>query len=175
MKYLVFISCFIANLLIAQNVIDSASELQPKQNETKNFITYVEFNGGLALLDDKYLPTAFPGASYLIGRQLHIGEHGLIDAEIGLAFPSIVTGKIGLGLRGELFGITAGIRPFPLHFYIQPQLYTKKIGSFIMSLEVSPYAFELQNNAYGDIKYGDYSLWSKGMITFGYRWEIGGH
>ena len=55
---------------------------------------------------------------YLV-KDLKRRNNCLLDMEIGLAFPTIVTGKIGFGFfidKKEKSAIVLGIRPWPLHF-----------------------------------------------------------
>ena len=57
---------------------------------------YVESNFGIANIDGLGV---FPGASVLFGKRFEKSESQfLLDMEIGLAFPSIVTAKIGGGV-----------------------------------------------------------------------------
>ena len=42
---------------------------------------------------------------------------------------------MGIGLETGRSQVTAGLRPFPSHFYIQHVLTGKKYGSFLISLE----------------------------------------
>ena len=55
---------------------------------------YKEFNFGIAVVDD----FGFPGASFLFGKTNYNSNNTLLDYQIGIAFPSIVTGKIGFGI-----------------------------------------------------------------------------
>ena len=43
------------------------------------------------------------------------------DGEVGLAFPSVATGKFGVGRLNPNTGksVTLGVRPYPSHLYIQ--------------------------------------------------------
>lgn len=55
---------------------------------------YFESNIGIANIDGDI----FPGTSVLFGKRFEKAESNcLLDMEIGLAFPTIVTGKIGFG------------------------------------------------------------------------------
>ena len=82
-------------------------------SQSKN--TYKEFNFGLALFDDN----AFPGASFLIGKTNYYSNNTLLDYQAGLAFPSILTGKLGFGIGDEDFATIIGFRPWPTSSYIQ--------------------------------------------------------
>ena len=82
---------------------------------------YIESNWGIAavqfIIDEGPLP--FPGTSVLFGSRKFYSNDTFLDTQIGLAFPSILTGKIGYGKRftnGE--SLTAGIRVFPTHLFL---------------------------------------------------------
>ena len=103
--------------------------------------SYVEFNAGIAYIPDVGLDISFfPGASFLVGKRFEQADGKLIlDMEIGLAFPTIATAKIGGGFylnKEQKLSITAGIRPWPLHLYTQINLPEGPKGQFILSFEV---------------------------------------
>ena len=77
--------------------------------------TYKEFNFGIALFG----VNAFPGASFLIGKTNYYSNNTLLDYQAGLAFPSIVTGKLGFGIGDEDFATIIGFRPWPTSSYLQ--------------------------------------------------------
>ena len=79
---------------------------------------YIDANFGLALLDG-ILP--FPGASFLFGRRSFRSETTFLDAELGVAFPTFATCKLGIGHLNPATGrsVACGIRPFPAHVYVQ--------------------------------------------------------
>ena len=126
------------------------------QKQERISTAYAEINTGVAFIDE--LP--FPGMSGLIGTTLNIGGF-LIDLEGGLALPTIWTAKMGIGLETGRSQVTAGLRPFPSHFYIQHVLTGKKYGSFLISLE-----FGLEEAGIGD------SFESLGLITVGWRFTL---
>ena len=82
-------------------------------SQSKN--TYKEFNFGIALFNNH----AFPGASFLIGKTNYYSNNTLLDYQAGLAFPSIVTGKLGFGIGDEDFATIIGFRPWPISSYLQ--------------------------------------------------------
>ena len=82
-------------------------------SQTKNI--YKEFNFGIAVLDG----AAFPGASFLIGNTNYYSNNTLLDYQIGVAFPSIVTGKVGFGIGNEDLATIIGFRPWPTCPYFQ--------------------------------------------------------
>ena len=77
--------------------------------------TYVEFNCGIAVLDGG----AFPGASLLIGKTNYFENNTLLDYQAGIAFPTIVTGKLGFGIGNEDFATIIGFRVWPSCPYLQ--------------------------------------------------------
>ena len=77
--------------------------------------TYKEINLGIALFDD----SGFPGASFLFGKTNYYTNNTLLDYQLGVAFPSIVTGKIGFGIGYEDFATIIGVRPWPTCAYLQ--------------------------------------------------------
>tara|TARA_B100002019_G_scaffold171373_1_gene148127 strand:- start:1341 stop:1727 length:387 start_codon:yes stop_codon:yes gene_type:complete len=77
--------------------------------------TYKEINIGIALFDDG----GFPGASFLFGKTNYFSNNTLLDYQLGVAFPSIVTGKIGFGIGNEDFATIIGFRPWPTCPYLQ--------------------------------------------------------
>ena len=79
---------------------------------------YIDANVGLALLEGEF---PFPGVSFLFGRRSFRSESTFLDAELGLAFPSIATAKLGVGHYNPASGrsVAAGIRPWPAHVYFQ--------------------------------------------------------
>jgi hypothetical protein len=77
--------------------------------------SYKEFNFGIAVVDD----FGFPGASFLFGQTNYYTNNALLDYQIGIAFPSIVTGKIGFGIGDRDFATIVGFRAWPTCPYFQ--------------------------------------------------------
>ena len=115
-----------------------------------------------------------PGSSFLYGKTTYY-KNTLIDLEIGPAFPSVITGKIGVGLGTDNFAFLIGIRPFPLFTYLQINIRER----LIISGEISPSEYI---NGFGSRKQSgdpDYDeFWMEfshpsmvmGIITVGWRW-----
>ena len=82
-------------------------------SQSKNI--YKEFNFGIAVLDG----SAFPGASFLIGNTNYYSNNTLLDYQIGIAYPSYFTGKVGFGIGNEDFAVIIGFRPWPTCSYLQ--------------------------------------------------------
>ena len=129
--------------------------------EAQEQFTSLEWNTGVSYID---LDGYFPGCSYLIGTTYITKSNLVLDAQIGLAFPTFVTGKIGFGLKAKNSIITAGIRPFPAHAYIQMQWSpNNKHRSFIFSFEESAYSMT------NDYDWDGLSAYSIRLATVGYR------
>jgi hypothetical protein len=88
--------------------------------------TYKEFNFGIAVVDD----FGFPGASFLFGQTNYNSNNTLLDYQIGIAFPSIVTGKIGFGIGDTDFATIFGFRAWPTCPYFQLSLKERHNFSF---------------------------------------------
>jgi len=135
--------------------------------EAQEQFTSLEWNAGVSASDadeGEY----FPGCSYLIGTTYITESNVVVDAQIGLAFPTGVTGKVGVGFKGENAIITAGIRPYPSHVYLQLQwLPSNKHHSFIFSFE------ESANSITGNYNWEGPSFYSVRLATVGYRWNLG--
>lgn len=95
--------------------------------------TYAEFNAGIST---GILPF-FPGGSLLYGKTITYESGFVLDYEGGIAFPSIVTGKIGIGCTiKDDAEITFGVRPWPATSYIQLQVNrANKRSDLVFSLE----------------------------------------
>lgn len=134
--------------------------------EAQEQFTSLEWNTGVAHIDE--FDGYFPGCSYLIGTTYIMENNVVVDAQIGLAFPTLVTGKVGVGFKAENAIITAGIRPYPSHAYLQLQwLPENKNHSFIFSFEESAYSMTGNDDWYGP------SAFSIRLATVGYRWNLG--
>ena len=84
---------------------------------------YFDSNFGVAFAD-----FPFPGAS-LLGGVRKVSDSGFVlEAQAGLAFPTIVTGKVGVGIQRFAGGPsgTLGLRLWPLHVYYQQSIPTKR-------------------------------------------------
>jgi hypothetical protein len=134
--------------------------------EAQEQFTSLEWNAGVCATDD--VVDYFPGCSYLIGTTYITKSNLVLDAQIGLALPLLVTGKVGVGFKAKNTIITAGIRPFPSHAYLQLQwLPYNKHHSFIFSFEESAYSMT------GSHDWKGWSGVSYRLATLGYRWNLG--
>lgn len=128
------------------------------QGKSKN--SFVEWNFGVAYLEDwSSSPLFFPGTSVLWGRT-HINDNNFIfEYEAGLALPSIVTGKLGIGKKFNNTKVIIGVRPFPFNLYLQSSFTKGKKGYPIVSIEFNP------------LDDSPLSFGSKAIFNFGYRWS----
>jgi hypothetical protein len=115
---------------------------------------FIEFNIGMAAIDGYDFNDAFPGASFLFGQTRQISDNGIFEYQVGIAAPSIVTGKVAIGYGNLKSNIALAVRPWPL--FIGPQA---KIGNLTFSFEVGTDS-EISFDA--------------GLIsTVAYRWTLG--
>lgn len=119
---------------------------------------YIELNFGVAKIYDTGV---FPGTSLLVGNKFELKDNLFLDTEIGLALPSIITGKIGVGRyihKKTQTAFIVGVRPWPFHLYCQVNLPEGKRGQWILSAELGT----------GKV----YSMESSFIANFGYQWKI---
>lgn len=136
----------------------SNSEAQEVSTE-KSKNSFIEWNFGVAHLINE--PSFFPGTSVLWGKT-YINEYNLIyEYEVGLALPSIVTGKFGMGLKFNTIKVIVGVRPFPFNLYLQSSFMKREKGYWIASIEFNPLNPE-----------SNISFQSNAILNFGYRWDI---
>jgi len=139
-----------------------------EQTSYKSNSSFIEWNVGVAKigqgnLDDGLLDGSFfPGTSLLYGSTYVNENNTIFEYEIGAAFPSIITGKLGIGKKIGDTKLIIGVRPFPFNLFYQASLPSGKRGYFILSVEFNPIDQEQF-----------ISMGSKGLFTLGYRWNVG--
>ncbi len=124
----------------------------------KSSISFVEWNFGVAFIGDNFI---FPGTSVLWGKTYINENNSIFEYEAGLAFPSLITGKLGIGKKFNNTQVIVGVRPFPFNCFLQSSFAKEKKGYWIASVEFNP--------LYPD---KSFSFGSKAIINFGYRWNI---
>ena len=78
--------------------------------------TYSEINAGIST---GAIPI-FPGASSLVGATVKYPSGFIVDYQGGIAFPTLLTGKIGAGIQVDHnMDLTIGIRALPSTVYAQ--------------------------------------------------------
>ncbi len=123
--------------------------------QENNKVKFLELNIGIAAIDGYDFSDGFPGASFLFGQTKQFSDNGIFEYQVGIAAPSIITGKVAVGYGNLKNNIALAVRPWPL--LIGPQA---KIGNFTFSFEVGTDS-EISFDA--------------GLIsTVAYRWTIGG-
>jgi hypothetical protein len=115
---------------------------------------FLEVNVGIAGLYDYDFSEAFPGMSVLYGQTKQISDICVGEWQAGLALPSIVTAKIGLGFGSVTHNAMISVRPWPLT--IGPQV---RLGRISTSFE------------FGTTE-DDISVGAGLIATFGYRFII---
>lgn len=86
-----------------------------------------------------YEKSVKPNVSILMGKIFQMGDYSLVDLQIGLSYPFILTGKIGLGSyygKNDQFAFILGLRPYPLSGYSQLNIGHKNKTNFIISTEL---------------------------------------
>ena len=151
----IFIFVLLFSLSIKAQESTTFSDTDPSTGITKT--SFFEWNFGVALVSfegDRYNP--FPGASALWGTTFINKENLIFEYEVGFAFPTLVTGKIGVGKRFNNTNVVVGVRPWPPTVYLQTSFSTTKEKSWIASIEGSPLG----------------EGFTVGNINVGYRWNI---
>ena len=120
----------------------------PAQNST----IYKEFNSGIFLGEDI---TLFPGASFLWGKTIYFNNNTFLDYQGGFAFPTVFTGKIGIGIGNEKSASSIGLRPFPSSLYFQYNWDEKRL----FSIEFMPPIIDGSPGANWPV-----------IINYGFRW-----
>ncbi len=88
---------------------------------------YFETNWGLAYISGFSSDGVFPGTSLLAGGRTFIGKTSFVEGQFGLAFPSIVTAKVGGGWKWDSgWSYSTGVRIWPLHVYASTGVPTKR-------------------------------------------------
>lgn len=142
---LTFLSFFLFKIVSAQ-----------EPTTGKSVHSFKEWNFGLASVSD----LVFPGTSFLWGKTFINENNTIFEYQAGFAFPTIVTGKIGVGKKFNDINVIVGVRPFPFQFYLQSSFKPSKKGYWITSIEFNPFS---SSNS---------ELATHGILNFGYRWNI---
>ena len=133
--------------LIAILLLVPMLALGQTEKKSKKFL---EINGGAAEAWIAWIP----GASVLWGTTTQYNNKLIGEYQVGLAFPSIVTGKCAVGFGNLDYNLMLGLRPWPL--FIGPQV---KLGPLTFSAE------------WGARHYG-ISLETEVILTAGIRLKI---
>lgn len=148
-------------LLIISLVPITIRSQEPIERKSKNYFS--EFNFGIAILPNEEENDGnayFPGASFLWGTTIINENNFIVEYSAGFAFPSIVTGKVGVGKKINTTKLIVGIRPYPTNLYLQSNFTNGKKGYWTLSFEYNPLDSDI-----------GISLYSKALFTLGYRWH----
>lgn len=105
---------------------------------------YIEVNAGFST----GIVPFFPGASVLYGATDLYPSGFIMDYEAGIAFPSLITGKFGIGYDANGTEITAGVRPWPPSTYGQVRIdRPNKLADIIISVEGTMFPSEFVQRA----------------------------
>ena len=83
----------------------------------------------------------------------------MLDYQIGIALPTIITGKVGFGIGDHNYATIIGIRPFPTSAYVQFSFREK----YNIAIEYTPMQFMFFD--FESIEFGRGGL----IICYGYR------
>ena len=164
-------------LLLVLVVWSTSCEATAQDSKTSADVEfYFDSNIGVSFGD-----FPFPGAS-LLGGVRKVSESGFVfEAEAGLAFPTVATGKVGVGIQRFAGGPsgTLGLRLWPLHLYYQQSIPTKRCERTLSeraqrrlqrrdkdrnNLRCSDWYFTLEAGTYGGISFD-----SQAIISVGHR------
>ena len=109
----------LALFAVAQASAQSDATSAPSGSSFEPFNqSYIDANFGFANIDGDFI---FPGVSFLMGKRSFVAQRIFLDGQLGLAFPSIFTAKLGAGVLSPTNGwsVAAGLRPWPTHWYLQ--------------------------------------------------------
>jgi len=143
---------------------------------SQNKLFYVEANAGVSTTvnyEDEVVDIVDMSVTYenndrfmgslSIGTNIPMGDYSLIDVQIGLSYPYILTGKVGVGSyygKREQIAIILGVRPYPLMGYAQLNIRPNTGLHFVVCGEIGTG--------------GDISLGTRSMFNFGLRYPIKG-
>ena len=150
--------------------------LVPELLYSQNKLFYVEANAGVSTTinyDEEVVDIVDMSVTYenndrfmgslSVGTYIPMGDYSLIDIQLGLSYPYIVTGRVGVGSyfgEREQIAFVAGIRPYPLTGYAQ--------------LNIRPNT-GLHFTICGEVGTGsDISLGTRSIFNFGLRYPIKG-
>ena len=146
------------------------------QSQAQENILSYELNIGVSQTSDLYNEyfALFPGISYSAGITRITRSNKVFEAQMGLAAPSLFTGRIGTGIYIDDANttITVGVRPYPAHGYVQLQWlpWGKRSYGFTLSYEESAYSLLNNDGRYDFEQLSGYSL---RILTVGYKYTLG--
>lgn len=115
---------------------------------------YVEVNAGFSTGAIPF----FPGASVLYGATTKYNSGILFDYQAGIAFPTLITFKGGIGYDINGTEISVGLRPWPPSTYGQVKIDRRRKQSDII--------LTVENTLFNEELFSQYAI-----FTIGWRWE----
>ena len=85
-------------LLFICPIVSFSQSLNSNSYKEFNFGIYSGEEAGLVLSINNKFYSVFPGASFLWGKTEYLQYNTLLDYQIGIALPTIITGKVGFGI-----------------------------------------------------------------------------
>ena len=144
--------CIKATLVLLLYILCSECSAQDSTHPSGIF-KYKELNVGLSRIE--YLDFPLPAAAFTWG-QTHIYDNNFVlDYQAGVALPTVVTGKIGAGIKIKKSMLLIGVRPFPTFVNLQFSSPNNMDGYWVYSFGYNPI-----NGDFG-IRYN---------FNVGYRW-----
>lgn len=120
----------------------------------QNTIPYVEVNTGIST----GIVPFFPGASVLYGATTKYNSGIILDYEAGIAFPTLITFKGGIGYDFNGTQVSVGIRPWPPTTYGQVEIgRPKKMSDIVLTVE--------------GMLWSENFLVQRGLFTIGWRFK----
>ena len=110
-------------------------------NEVDNF---KELNAGICYFGNNYI---YPGFSFLWGKSIYYSNNTALEFQGGLAFPSILTAKIGYGVGNIHSKFLISIRLWPQSIGLQ---YDTRRKTFSVEKLVSGFVESYGNGTFGD-------------------------
>lgn len=121
---------------------------------------YIEVNTGIGV-EYRWKVSNRPFTSITFGTTIDMGDYSLIDMQAGFGFPSVVTGKFGLGSylgKKETIPMILGVRLYPIMLYTQLYIPHKNQGLFSVTIEIGTG--------------GSRALGYTNILNIGYKWPI---
>lgn len=126
----------------------------PFTTKSQTTVSFVEINTGFST----GIVPFFPGASVSYGATTKYNSGIFLDYQAGIAFPSLITFKGGVGydINGTLLSV--GVRPWPPTTYGQVEISRpKKLSDLVLTVEGMWYSQDL--------------FIQRGIFTIGWRFK----
>lgn len=137
---------------------------------SQNKLFYVETNAGVSTTvnyEDEVVDIVDMSVTYenndkfmgslSVGTYIPMGDYSLIDVQLSLSYPYILSGRVGVGSyygEREQIAIILGVRPYPLTGYVQLNIRPNTGLHFVFCSEIG---------TGGDISLGTRSIFNVGL------------